>query len=295
MAKKKFVPVVAVLNMKGGVGKTTLSANVFRRLYFEKEVSTLLLDLDPQFNLTQALFKRQEYDKLRANGRTLAQVFNQPTKAGLVEISMAHQQIPSAVDLAKTFWFLTGSDPRVHLDVVPGDFALVKYSLVDDKAKLDQAQKRFSTFVDSAKKDYGLIVLDCNPSSSFLTVCALSVCTHVLVPVKMDKYSVLGLELLWEFVHDILPISPKPDFIVLLNAVKRSKPTKAMVETEAELRGHKIFGVKTLGNSVRDTGQLNAKTDYTGFSVDRKTSGTGKVKGELNNVANELASKLGIK
>ena len=101
--------------------------------------------------------------------------------------------------------------------------------------------------------------------------------------------------MLWEYVHDILPISPKPEFVVLLNAVKRSKPTKAMKETEAELRGHAIFGVKTLGNTVRDTGQLTAKTDYTGFSLDRKTSVTGIVNTEMNSVANELATKLGIK
>jgi chromosome partitioning protein len=295
VAKKKFVPVVAVLNMKGGVGKTTLSANVFRRLYFEKKISTLLLDLDPQFNLTQALFKRSEYDKLRSTGETLAKVFNQPTKAGLLEISKAHEKVPDPKSLAKSFWHVTGSSPLVHLDVVPGDFALVKYSLIDDQSKLAHAKSRFSEFVDKAKEEYGLVVLDCNPSSSFLTVCALSVCTHVLVPVRMDKYSVLGLEMLWEYVHDILPISPKPEFVVLLNAVKRSKSTKAMKETEAELRGHAIFGAKTLGNAVRDTGQLTAKTDYTGFSVDRKTSVTGTVKMEINSVANELATKLGIK
>lgn len=63
MAKKKLGPVVAVLNMKGGVGKTTISANVFRRLYYKYRVGTLLIDLDPQYNLTQALFTRPNYDK----------------------------------------------------------------------------------------------------------------------------------------------------------------------------------------------------------------------------------------
>lgn len=64
--KKPFVPVVAVLNMKGGVGKTTLSANIFRVLFERRQAGTLLLDLDPQFNLTQALFTRSAYDKLKA-------------------------------------------------------------------------------------------------------------------------------------------------------------------------------------------------------------------------------------
>lgn len=294
MSKKSFVPVVAVLNMKGGVGKTTLSANVLRRLYYEKQVATLLLDLDPQFNLTQTLFKRQAYDRLRDAKKTLASVFDKPTKAGLMGISSAHQNPPPVSDLAVTFKYLN-SDPGIKLDVVPGDFDLVRYSLMDDNSKLNDAKGRFLKFIEDAKNSYGLIALDCNPSSSFLTICALSACTHVLVPVKMDKYSVLGLEMLWKFVNEILPLAKKPDFVVLLNAVKRSKPTKDMIDTEAELRGHAIFGVKTLANTVRDTGQLTAKTDYTGFSVDRTTSVRGKVKLEIDAVAVELAAKLGIK
>ena len=58
MAVKKYVPVVAVLNMKGGVGKTTLSSNVFRQMFDRQKHGILLLDLDPQFNLTQTLFTR---------------------------------------------------------------------------------------------------------------------------------------------------------------------------------------------------------------------------------------------
>ena len=293
MAKKPFVPVVAVLNMKGGVGKTTLCASLFRRLFEEKRTATLLLDLDPQFNLTQALFKRQEYEKLKDEGKTISAVFDHATKADLFEISDDKTPPPDVDKLTKTFWSFT-DEPSIKLSVVPGDFDLVRYSLMDDNVKLLKVRKRFEEFVNKSKSKYDLVVLDCNPSSSFLTVCALSVCTHVLVPVRMDKYSVLGLEMLWDFVHKVLPINPKPAFIVVLNGVKRSNATKAMIETEAELRGHGVFGVLTLANSIRETGQLVAKTNYTGFSVDRKTSVTRVVKQELNRVSAELSAKLGI-
>lgn len=295
MAKKPFVPVVAVLNMKGGVGKTTLSANVFRRLYYEKEISTLLLDLDPQFNLTQSLFKRDDYEDRKSKFKTLASVLDHSTKSSLLEISSSHQDLPKVDDIARMFWHINKSNPRIHLDAVPGDFDLVKYSLMDDNKKLGVVKNRFISFIESSKDKYGLIVLDCNPSSSFLTVCALTVCTHVLVPVKLDKYSVLGLEMLWEFVNERLPIAPKPEFIILINGLKRSNPGNAALEMEAELRGHAIFGARTLANSVRETAQLKARTDYTGFSVDRRTSVSGSVRTELNKVAEELGSKLGLK
>jgi chromosome partitioning protein len=71
MNKKKLVPVVAVLNMKGGVGKTTISAHVFRLMYKKLQAGTLILDLDPQFNLSQALFTRKRYEKLKEEGKTI--------------------------------------------------------------------------------------------------------------------------------------------------------------------------------------------------------------------------------
>ncbi|MEP6664250.1 MAG: ParA family protein, partial [Verrucomicrobiota bacterium] len=60
-------PVVAVLNMKGGVGKTTISANVFRELYrrIGKEKKTLLIDFDAQFNLTQSVITEKGYEPLK--------------------------------------------------------------------------------------------------------------------------------------------------------------------------------------------------------------------------------------
>ncbi|MDM8552179.1 AAA family ATPase, partial [Desulfobacterales bacterium HSG2] len=46
---KKEAPVVAILNMKGGVGKTTIAGNLFREMFKSKKINTLLIDLDAQF------------------------------------------------------------------------------------------------------------------------------------------------------------------------------------------------------------------------------------------------------
>lgn len=291
---KKYVPVVAVLNMKGGVGKTTMSANLFRRLYWEKEKNCLLLDLDPQFNLTQTLFKKPTYEAIRKSGSTIAKVFGYETKAGLTEISDKHKEVPNPGDLARQLKSFEYEDEIYRLQIVPGDFSLVRYSLMDEAKVLKASKERFSKFVERCKEQNDLVVLDCNPSSSFLTTCAIEACTHILVPVRLDRYSVIGLEMLWEFVHEILPLNPKPEFVVLING-SRPKPTKAMIETEAELRGHSIFGSKTLGYTIRDTGQLNARSDYTGFAADRPTSVRSRIQEQLNLVANELAPKIGLK
>ncbi|MCP4353360.1 MAG: ParA family protein, partial [Desulfobacterales bacterium] len=54
-------------------------------------------------------------------------------------------------------------------------------------------------FIEQARKEYHLIVIDCNPSTSFLTGCALEVASNLLVPVRPDKYSVLGVEMVFEY------------------------------------------------------------------------------------------------
>ncbi|MGX1320084.1 hypothetical protein AB7M17_003537 [Bradyrhizobium sp. USDA 377] len=182
MKKKPFVPVVAVLNMKGGVGKTTLSANIFRVLFERRRAATLLLDLDPQFNLTQALFTRSVYDKLKNSGKTILPVMEPPSSVGLFDVATSSVPPPAAASLNHTFLHFTKA-PTITLDVIPGDFGLVKYSLMNDSKKLDKVRERFLKFVESEKINYKVITLDCNPSSSFLTLCALHACSHILVPV----------------------------------------------------------------------------------------------------------------
>ncbi len=63
-------PVVAVLNMKGGVGKTTIAGNLFSEVFSVKKANTLLIDRDAQFNLTQLLMIRTQYDELLSEKKT---------------------------------------------------------------------------------------------------------------------------------------------------------------------------------------------------------------------------------
>lgn len=293
MAKKPFVPVVAVLNMKGGVGKTTLSATLFRKLFQRKRIGTLLVDLDPQFNLTQALFTRSAYDELKKEGKTILAAMEPPSEVGLFEIKTSTLPPPKASELVETFYYFPKSNPIKNLSIVPGDFGLVKYSLMDDNKKLKAVKSRFLKFIDSAKDEYGLICIDCNPSSSFLTLCALHACTHILVPVRPDRYSILGLEMLNQFVKSLPTISPKPEFIIVENGVPRSGNANfSLVDTE--LRGHPDFGGKTLVNVIKESGLLKAKTNYTGFATDRSVPWSATLGREVDLVVDELALKLGV-
>jgi chromosome partitioning protein len=294
MKKKPFVPVVAVLNMKGGVGKTTLSANIFRVLFERHRAGTLLLDLDPQFNLTQALFTRSAYDKFKKDGRTILPVMEPASTVGLFDVATSSLPPPAATSLNFSFLHFPKAIPPITLDVIPGDFGLVKYSLMNDGKKLDKVRERFLRFIEQEKLSYKVICLDCNPSSSFLTLCALHACTHILVPVRPDRFSMLGLEILADFVDSLPSISPKPQLIVVLNGIRRGGRDSVATAVEAELRAHPRFASRTLINVVPETGVLKAKTDYTGFATDKKGGWSATVRAEVSLVADELAGKLGL-
>lgn len=287
----KKVPVVAVLNMKGGVGKTTASAHISRVLFSHFRAATTIIDFDPQFNLTQALFKRPKYDALKQGGKTIMAAMEPLPTSGLLEVRTSSAPPPGVDAISETLW-LFKNDPKIRLAVVPGDFGLSKYTLVDHGKKLKDVESRFLSFVDSTKKVNDYICIDCNPSSSFLTLCVLKAATHILVPVRADRYSVLGLELLYEFVNSVPGLTQKPKFMILLNHVARSAPASAV---ELDLRAHSDFGAITLANRLYQSKLLAAHPDYTGFASDRRGPYSAQVSMELRSIAKEIGSKIGLK
>jgi chromosome partitioning protein len=292
-SKKKLAPVIAVINMKGGVGKTTISAHVFRMMFKNLRASTLVLDLDPQFNLTQALFKRKHYENIKEAGGTILAAMEPPPAAGMFEVRTSSSPPPRASEIGQVLWYFAQTDtlPREDLMVVPGDFRLVKYSLMDDNRKLTAVQKRFLRFIRQGREDFKIVCIDCNPSSSFLTLCALKACTHILVPVRPDRYSVLGLELLTDFVDSIPTISPKPKLLIVLNGVPRRNYRRGV---ENELRSHPVFGALTLASCIYQSNILVASPDYTGFATDKPVPYRKLLSNEISHVVSELTQHLGL-
>ena len=284
-------PVVATLNLKGGVGKTTVSAHVFRMVWEEFRVPTLLIDFDPQFNLSQTLFKRGRYDRIRKQNKTVMAVMEPPPeRRSLFRINTSSEPPPEPDDVSTQLWFMR-NERHVDLRVLPGDFRLVKYSLMDDHRQLDAVGKRFLAFMDKCRQGGRITVLDCNPSSSFLTLCALRACTHLLVPVRPDRYSILGVELLDQFVRGMPTIEPKPKNLILLNGVPRQNYDRSI---EDELRRHEDHGPATLIHRIHHSAKLLAKPDYTGFATDKPGPYKSVLKREINAVAREIGEKLGL-
>jgi len=143
---------------------------------------------------------------------------------------------------------------------------LVKYSLIDDVKSLLPVKQRFKDFVSNARAEMDLVCIDCNPSSSFMTVCALEVASHVIIPVRPDRFSVLGLELLDAFITELPTLKQKPKLIIVLNGIPRSNYDPAV---ENILRSHPRFGGLTLSTPLYQSSLLAANPSYTGFASDK--------------------------
>jgi chromosome partitioning protein len=286
--KKKKGVVVAVLNMKGGVGKTTISAHVFRHLYHYLLKSVVLVDFDPQFNLTQTVIAQTAYEKLKADKRTILSVMEDHSAPSIFKVSTDLGPPPTLDEVSIKMRHIVKS-PEICLHLVPGDFDMARYSLINDSKVLLPVKKRFLQFIEQLQNEKDVVCIDCNPSSSFMTLCALQAATHVVVPVRPDRYSLLGLKMLDRFITEMPEIAHKPKLIILLNGIKSQQYDPAV---ENSLRSDPQFGPSTMAASLHMSKVLEASQGYTGFATDKKQSW--RVTPQITSIVNELGKSLGI-
>ena len=283
--------VVSVLNMKGGVGKTTVTAHVMYYMYSDLRKKVLLVDLDPQFNLTQTFLGRTEYSAVKLLGQTIFAVMEPPPAVGLLDVKLTRRPPPESSVLVHNLRKHWDDAVDAKIDLLCGDFDLVKYSLVPEKSKLDKVLVRFLQFIAAAKNEYDLIVIDCNPSSSFITLAALHACSSLLVPVRGETYSMLGLELLERYLGEVPSIYPKPDLSILINASNVPEVTE---QTEREIRAHRVFGPQVLANQVPYSRLLAAKPREKGFATQKGKGWSYELGYQLSKIVAELAAKWKI-
>lgn len=183
---------ISLINMKGGVGKSTLAVNLAWHFSAYKNWSkrVLVVDLDPQFNASQYLLGVSAYEAiLRSNKPTIWDVFEQGTRmpSGQVTLSDPREAIHTHTR------FRSGG----RIDLIPSRLELA-FSLKNPGRK----DRHLSRLIKEVEDQYDLILIDCAPTESILTMAAYLSSDWLLVPVKPEYLSTIGLPLLVNSMED---------------------------------------------------------------------------------------------
>jgi chromosome partitioning protein len=186
--------VISLINMKGGVGKTTLAVNIADCLVRRHSATVLILDVDPQFNCTQCLMAPEEYVSHRdASKDTMLDLFDRK------RIKASTVTGPSAIE-PKKLEEIAVVQTRENLFLLPGSLDLYRLEMAPGEGRENRLKAYLKAIENSASYDY--VIIDTPPTPSVWMTSALIASDHYLIPVRPDPLSLTGLDLLKSIVDD---------------------------------------------------------------------------------------------
>ncbi|HZO67778.1 MAG TPA: ParA family protein [Kribbellaceae bacterium] len=198
--------VVSVINYKGGVGKTTITANLGAELA-RRGKKVLLIDLDPQSSLTFSFFDPDYWkDELR-DRYTIKRWFDGLSGGGTPE-ELGGLVVPAKVANA----YLTEGNGRLdiiasHLGLITVDLDLATQAAIRGKHEPEFFRVRGAlagALGHPAFARYDLILFDCPPNFNIVAQTAIIASDHLVIPAKADYLSTLGIEYLYGNVSAVI-------------------------------------------------------------------------------------------
>jgi chromosome partitioning protein len=161
--------VIAVVNQKGGVGKTTTAINLAAALALEG-VPTLLLDVDPQANTTGGLgFSRSAADEAAE------------ARATVYDVMLGNATAESAIQPTEV----------EHLFLIPGTRHMIGANV--ELVGVERREHRLREAIEPIRDRYPFILLDCPPALDLLTLNALVAADTLLVPMQAEYFALEGI------------------------------------------------------------------------------------------------------
>jgi len=177
--------IIALVNQKGGVGKTTTAVNMAAGLAI-KGKRVLLVDLDPQGNASSGLgFPKEQIEQ------------------GVYEALLG---LKTAKEVVREYAHHSG----VHVFPATPDLAGANVELV----QMENREMKLTEMLASIKGQYDVILIDCPPSLGLLTINGLLAADQVLIPVQAEYYALEGLQQLLQTIQ-LVKDNLKPELAVL--------------------------------------------------------------------------------
>ncbi|MDD3285499.1 MAG: ParA family protein [Patescibacteria group bacterium] len=206
--------IIAIVNQKGGVGKTTTTVNLGAYLAAAGK-SVLLLDLDPQANATSGL------------GIEHAQL-----EAGIYEALLGQKSLREVIKKTE----------QDRYSVAPATVSLAGAGI--EMVSLENREFRLALLLEEVRGDYDYIIIDGPPSLGLLTVNSLVAADSILIPMQSEYYALEGLGQLLETIN-LVKENLKPNLEIMGAVVtmfdRRNKLSGAVLEELNKFFPGKIF------------------------------------------------------
>lgn len=276
MSKRNNCKVVSFINMKGGVGKTTLTKEIGFRLANTLKKKVLLIDIDPQINLTQSIFKIFGYAQSEDLAEKTSIEENNTSKNENIKVTEASIQNvlqgnisnsnPTSINKAVL------DIPNTNLSIIPGEFGL---EFTTRNLNSGQLENGIYNFIEdnNIRESYDYILIDCPPTYSSYTIAALKPSDYYIVPVKPEAYSMLGVDMLEKVVEEIKKTN-KPYFkdrnlknlgIIITDVREKEKERTGILNLIEDIENSKILkerGIRLFNNHFIHNASLQSNMAY---------------------------------
>ncbi|MDQ7908576.1 ParA family protein [Phytohabitans sp. ZYX-F-186] len=273
--------VISIINFKGGVGKTTLTANIGAGLA-ARGLRVLIIDLDPQASLTFSFFRPEEWYENLANKRTIKQWYDSAgqgrTPTSLASLVSTPPRVAHLISGSGGWLDIIAS----HLDLLSVDLLLA--SALDPRSgqvpprRFVKVHQRLADGLAEGVGDYDIVLIDCAPNFNLVTKNAVVASDFMLIPTRPDFLSTRGIDHLGGQARSLVRrynehaaeggdgIIKEPSFAVVFTMVtfRSDEPIEAHATYIAQTRG---LGVPTFSTLVRDRKAVYSAIPESGVPV----------------------------
>lgn len=252
---------IGIINEKGGVSKTTTTVNLAFGLA-KKGFKVLVCDLDPQGNTTGTLLKLNDeidyktiekinnaFKNTDGGIEAATNIIDEYTGAAVFEKDISHVLLDHRVTkqaIINVGDYIKSTDETFkNMSILPSTFNL---SEVDLKLKQQGrfVEQKMKMALDHVRGEYDVAIIDNSPYTNALTYNTLNACCNegdlIIIPAKVDSYSMVGLSKTVHMMLDWLSIMPLGfDFKILLTMVNRNKIERSVVEMVKNLYKERCF------------------------------------------------------
>lgn len=207
IGRGEFVMVtVSVINYKGGVGKTTVTANLAAELAW-RGYDVLLIDLDPQASLTFSFFPVEQWERDYADNHTIRNWYDayidQDQSLGLssliVGLDKINQITEGRVDMICSHLSLINIDLELATRLGGASPRQSRNNFLRLHSRLLEGLE-----ADDMRRRYDYVIIDCPPNFNIVTKTAIVASDRILVPTIPDQLSILGIRELQRHISELV-------------------------------------------------------------------------------------------